>query len=175
MKKLLATLTAVAMLATTTSAFATEIENNAGYKKEAGTYSVKSDLSAYEGQLTLLIIPEEAYLDGNIEDADILYIDQTEAGEGIFQSVGILGGTTLEAGDYYVKIGGKDLITDGIIVEKFTIVEENEGVKFIWGNVNNSANGVEITDATAIVNYTLGNAGTFGDYTVGDEVTISLN
>ena len=149
MKKLLATLTTVAMLATSTVAFADVVVNNDGYKKEAGTYSVASDLSEVEGQLTLLIIPEAAYLDGSIEDADILYIDQGAYAEGLFQSVGILGGTTLGNGTYYAKIGGKNL-TDGIIVEKFTVVAEEEGTKITvkWGDITGD-NAVTSADAIA--------------------------
>ncbi len=153
MKKLLATLTTVAMLATTT-AFAAPIENNAGYNKTAGTYSVATDLSAVEGQLTLLIIPEAAYLAGEVEDADILYIDQGAYATGLFQSVGILGGTTLEAGSYYAKIGGKNL-TDGIIVEKFTIAEENQGEEVQMGDTTGEG-AVNGLDVDPIVQHILG-------------------
>lgn len=145
MKKLLATLTTVAMLATTT-AFAAPIENNAGYNKTAGTYSVKSDLSEQTGQLTLLIIPESAYSDGNIEDSDILYIDQGAYATGLFQSVGILGGKELKAGTYYAKIGGTNLANDGIVVESFTIVEESQGEEVQMGDVNDDTvvNGLDL-------------------------------
>ena len=71
--------------------------------------------------MTILIIPEKAYNAATINDSDILYIDQTAAGKSIFQNVGILGGTTLADGTYYVKIGGENIAQDGIIVEKFTV------------------------------------------------------
>ena len=150
MKKLLATLTTVAMLATTT-AFAAPIENNAGYNKTAGTYSVASDLRGQTGQLTLLIIPQAAYESDEIADKDILYIDQGAYAEGLFQSVGILGGTELEAGTYYAKIGGKNL-TDGIIVEKFTIVAADEGTTFTVGDTNGSGE-YNVADVTALISF----------------------
>ena len=146
MKKLLATLTTVAMLATSTVAFA-------GFDKEAGTYSVDTDLSAVEGQLTLLIIPEAAYLADAIEDADILYIDQGAYTEDLFQSVGILGGKELKDGNYYAKIGGTGL--NNIIVEKFTVVEENQGITVQMGDVNDDT-AVNGFDVTPIVQHILG-------------------
>ena len=149
MKKLLATLTTVAMLATTT-AFAAPIENNAGYNKTAGTYSVASDLRGQTGQLTLLIIPQAAYESDEIADKDILYIDQGEYAEGLFQSVGILGGKELGAGTYYAKIGGTNLANDGIVVEKFTIVAADEGTDYMVGDVDSNGS-VTIGDFTTII------------------------
>ena len=147
MKKLLATLTTVAMLATTTSAFAAPVANDKGYNKAAGTYSVAADLRDVEGQLTLLIIPEAAYLADAIEDADILYIDQGAYADGLFQSVGILGGTTLADGTYYAKIGGKGL--DEIIVEKFTIAS---APTYTLGDIDGNED-VDILDANLAVKY----------------------
>lgn len=151
MKKLLATLTTVAMLATTT-AFAAPVANDAGYDAEDGTYSVAANLSAVSGQLTLLIIPEAAYLADEIEDADILYIDQGAYADGLFQSVGILGGTELEAGTYYAKIGGTGL--DEIIVESFTIVEESQGETVQMGDVNDDT-AVNGSDINPIIQHVL--------------------
>ena len=154
MKKLLATLTTVAMLATTT-AFAAPVANDAGYDAEDGTYSVAANLSEVSGQLTLLIIPEAAYLADEIEDADILYIDQGAYADGLFQSVGILGGTELEAGTYYAKIGGTGL--DDIIVETFTIVEESQGVEVQLGDTTGEGE-VGVGDINPIIQHILGAA-----------------
>ena len=154
MKKLLATLTTVAMLATTTSAFAADpIANDAGFDKAAGTYSIASDLSKVKGQLTLLIIPEEAYLSTTgIADEDILYIDQGEYSSTLFKSVGILGGKELKDGNYYAKIGGTGL--NNIIVEKFTVVEENQGVEVQLGDTTGEGN-VDGSDIDPIVQHML--------------------
>ena len=160
MKKLLATLTTVALFATST-AFAAPVANDAGYDKAAGTYSVAADLSEVQGQLTLLIIPEAAYLADAIEDADILYIDQGAYASGLFQSVGILGGTTLGAGTYYAKIGGKGL--DEIIVEKFTIAAQQQGVEVQLGDVNDDTS-VNVSDIDPIVQHIL-KAATLGKAT----------
>ena len=179
MKKLFLTCAAVVGISAVfaANAFAADpIVNDAGFSKTEGTYSVKSDLSAYTGQMTILIIPESIYTgNATIEDKDIYYIDQTAApasGSKIFQSVGILGGTTLKEGtSYIVKIGGENIAESGIIVEKFTVAKTATGTEteIIWGDVN-TENGVELGDVNAIVHYILGTADTFGDYTVGQEV-----
>lgn len=188
MKKLLATLTTVAMLATSTVAFADVVVNNDGYNKTAGTYSVDTDLSGQTGQLTLLIIPEAAYQSGEIEDADILYIDQGAYTSTLFKNVGILGGTELTAGDYYVKIGGTNLTNDGIIVEKFTIAEENQGTPYTVGDVDGNGN-ITIGDVTALIDkllyridyftkgtdvipYLVGDTDDNGSVTIGDVTTL---
>ena len=179
MKKLFLTCAAVVGISAVfaANAFAADpIVNDAGFSKTEGTYSVKSDLSAYTGQMTILIIPESIYTsNATIADKDIYYIDQTAAGAGIFQNVGILGGTTLkENTSYIVKIGGENIAESGIIVEKFTVAKTATGTEteIIWGDVN-TENGVELGDANAIVHYILGTADTFGDYTVGSTVKIT--
>ena len=182
MKKLFLTCAAVVGISAVfaANAFAADpVENNAGFDKGAGTYSVKTDLSAYTGQMTILIIPESIYTsNAEIKDSDIYYIDQTAApasGSKIFQSVGILGGTTLKEGtSYIVKIGGENIAESGIIVEKFTVAKTATGTEteIIWGDVN-TENGVELGDVNAIVHYILGTADTFGDYTVGSTVKIT--
>jgi hypothetical protein len=100
--------------------------------------------------MTILIIPEAAYNAGTINDADILYIDQAAANtEDIFANVGILGGTTLADGNYYVKIGGENIAEDGIIVEKFNITTTPEGgqeITRLYGDVN-ADEWVDIFDA----------------------------
>ena len=90
MRKLFAGLLATSIVAAGTSAFAAPIANDAGFDKEAGTYSIVSNLAAYgSDQMTILIIPEAAYLAGTINDADILYIDQAAADtKDIFANVG---------------------------------------------------------------------------------------
>jgi hypothetical protein len=155
MRKLFAGLLATSIVAAGTSAFAA-VENDAGYNKTAGTYSIVSDLAAYgSDQMTILIIPEAAYLAETINDADILYIDQAAADTAnIFKSVGILGGTTLADGNYYVKIGGENIAEDGIIVEKFNITTKDDVVEItrLYGDVDASEE-VDIDDAMEILYY----------------------
>ena len=159
MRKLFAGLLATSIVAAGTSAFATEIANDAGYDKTAGTYSIVSDLSGYGAdQMTILIIPEAAYNAGTINDADILYIDQAAANtENIFKSVGILGGTTLADGNYYVKIGGENIAETGIIVEKFTITTTPAGVQITlnYGDVNGDTS-ADSADASLILQKAVG-------------------
>lgn len=154
MRKLFAGLLATSIVAAGASVFAAEIPNDAGFDKVAGTYSIASNLSEYgTEQMTILIIPEAAYLAGTINDADILYIDQAAANtENIFKNVGILGGTTLDDGTYYVKIGGETLSDKGIIVEKFTKTTTPVGPTYTLGDINGK-DGVNILDANLALQY----------------------
>ena len=164
MKKLFLTCAAVVGISAVfaANAFAAEtnvIENDAGFSKTEGTYSVKSDLSAYTGQMTILIIPESIYTsNATIADKDIYYIDQTGApasGSKIFQSVGILGGTTLKEGtSYIVKIGGENIAESGIIVEKFTVAKTETGTEYKVGDVDGNGS-ITIGDVTTLIDKVL--------------------
>ena len=160
MKKLFLTCAAVVGISAVfaANAFAAETnvtENDKGFDKETGTYSVAAELSDYTGQMTILIIPESIYTsNATIEDKDIYYIDQTAApasGSKIFQSVGILGGTKLKEGtSYIVKIGGENIAESGIIVEKFTVAKS--APKYTLGDIN-GVDGVNIIDANLALQY----------------------
>ena len=169
MKKLFLTCAAVVGISAVfaANAFAADpIVNDAGFSKTEGTYSVKSDLSAYTGQMTILIIPESIYTgNAEIKDSDIYYIDQTAAGAGIFQNVGILGGTTLKEGtSYIVKIGGENIAESGIIVEKFTVAKTATGTEItrLYGDVNGDEF-VDTDDAIEIICYEIGLDSAFDD------------
>lgn len=167
MKKLFLTCAAVVGISAVfaANAFAADpIVNDAGFSKTEGTYSVKSDLSAYTGQMTILIIPESIYTsNAEIKDEDIYYIDQTAApasGSKIFQSVGILGGTTLKEGtSYIVKIGGENIAESGIIVEKFTV--GGGAPTYYYGDVNLSGGYPDLDDAGEIISYVLWDSSVF--------------
>ena len=167
MRKLFAGLLATSIVAAGTSAFAAPIANDAGFDKEAGTYSIVSNLAAYgSDQMTILIIPEAAYLAGTINDADILYIDQAAADtKDIFANVGILGGTTLADGTYYAKIGGENIAEDGIIVEKFNITTKPEGtvITRLYGDVDGNES-VDADDAMEILYFFNFMESVFDDY-----------
>ena len=163
MKKLFLTCAAVVGISAVfaANAFAAETnvtENDKGFDKETGTYSVAAELSDYTGQMTILIIPESIYTsNATIEDKDIYYIDQTAApasGSKIFQSVGILGGTKLKEGtSYIVKIGGENIAESGIIVEKFTV--GGGAPTYILGDANLDKS-INMADANAILNDFMG-------------------
>ena len=159
MKKLFLTCAAVVGISAVfaANAFAADpIVNDAGFSKTEGTYSVKSDLSAYTGQMTILIIPESIYTsNATIADKDIYYIDQTAAGAGIFQNVGILGGTNLKEGtSYIVKIGGENIAESGIIVEKFTVAKTETGTEYKVGDVDGNGS-ITIGDVTTLIDKVL--------------------
>ena len=156
MKKFLFTCAAVAGVsaALAANAFAEVVENDT-YNKEAGTVSIKTSLTDKAGdQMTVLIIPRDAYEEGTITDSDIIYIDQAEAAAdaNIFQNMGLLNGTALDDGEYYIKIGGENIAQDGIIVEKFTVKTTSEGTTYYYGDVNNSGE-VDLDDAMEMVYY----------------------
>ena len=159
MKKFLFTCAAVAGVsaALAANAFAEVVENDT-YNKEAGTVSIKTSLTDKAGdQMTVLIIPADAYEKGTITDSDIIYIDQAEAlaDANIFQNMGLLNGTALDGDEYYIKIGGENIAQDGIIVEKFTVKTTSEGVKVQLGDVNNDTV-VNVGDINPIIQHILG-------------------
>lgn len=131
-KALLACATVGALSAVVaTSAFA------ATYDKDTGKVSTEKDLSTYTGQMTVLVIEKGAdEKEGGIVAEDILYIDQTEAAAGIFQGMGVKGGS-LANGTYVVKIGGENV--DAILTEEFTVggreiqLGDCDGIKGIDG------------------------------------------
>ncbi len=180
MKKLFLTCAAVVGISAVfaANAFAADpIVNDAGFSKTEGTYSVKSDLSAYTGQMTILIIPESIYTNNaEIKDTDIYYIDQAAApasGSKIFQSVGILGGTTLkENTSYIVKIGGENIAESGIIVEKFTV--KNGKPEYILGDVDNDGEPTSL-DAVEILCYEAGDDSVFDGKDADDVIFLAAD
>lgn len=177
MKKLFLTCAAVVGISAVfaANAFAADpIVNDEGFSKTEGTYSVKSDLSAYTGQMTILIIPESIYTsNAEIKDEDIYYIDQTAApasGSKIFQSVGILGGTTLKEGtSYIVKIGGENIAESGIIVEKFTVAKTETGREIQLGECDGITVAVDAGDAMAVLEHFAGRTTLTGDALIAAE------
>lgn len=166
MKKLLLTCAAVAGVsaALATSSFAEVITNNDGYSKDAGTYSVKSDLTSQSGQMTVLIIPKAAYDAGTVQDSDIIYIDQTAASssDSIFQDLGLKGGKTLADGDYYIRIGGDNIDENGIIVEMFTVSSASTTPEYTLGDVDDDGEPTSL-DAAEILCYEAGDDSIFDD------------
>lgn len=168
MKKIFAGALACATLLSGVSAFAAEVSNDT-YKDDGNTVSVKTDLSSYAGkQMTVIVIPASAYGKSTIEDGDILYIDQDEASATgkIFQDMGILG-TSLTAGDYYIKIGGQDIAKDDIIVEKFTVGSSTPS--YTYGDVDGYS-GVTAKDATTILQYCAGMVSLSDDLKIAADV-----
>ena len=174
MKKLFLTCAAVVGISAVfaANAFAADpTVNDAGFDKEKGTYSVAADLSNQTGQMTILIIPESIYTsNATIEDKDIYYIDQTAAGAGIFQNVGILGGTTLkENTSYIVKIGGENIAESGIIVEKFTVAKTETGREIQLGECDGITVAVDAGDAMAVLEHFAGRTTLTGDALIAAE------
>ena len=75
----------------------------------AGTVSVETDLSSYDGQMTVVVMKGDAV---DAAENGIIYVDQTAAGAGIFQDMAVING--LEAGIYTVRVGN----TSGALLRK---------------------------------------------------------
>lgn len=158
-KALLACATVGALSAVVaTSAFA------ATYDKDTGKVSTEKDLSTYTGQMTVLVIEKGAdEKEGGIVAEDILYIDQTEAAAGIFQGMGVKGGS-LANGTYVVKIGGENV--DAILTEEFTV----GGTKIIQlGECDGEKAAVDVGDALAILKHSAGTELLTGDNLIAAE------
>lgn len=128
----------------------------------AATISVETDLSAYDGQMTVVV------MSGDAVDAagHIIYIDQQAAGAGIFQDMAVMG--DLDAGIYTVRVGN----TSGALLRKtFAIngttadIEYEGDAGYIWYvTLNKSvfANGLDafaakFVTATENAEYAIGN------------------
>ena len=173
MKKLfLAGALTVAMAFSSTAFAAVEYGQNETLQVEyddiLNTASVTTNLSSYEGQMTILILNSNT---SEIVAENIIYIDQAAAGEDIFKNMGVLlpeGADKLPAGTYYVKVGGENV--KSILVATFTITEEGEGkdFTFTWGDVNGQ-DGLSQTDALDILSSFVGGSATVGisEYALG--------
>lgn len=116
-----------------------------------GKVSVETDLSEYNGQMTVLVIAKGAdEKEGGIVADDILYIDQTEAAAGIFQDMGVKGGK-LDEGEYIVKIGGENV--NNIITETLKIEGDKPAYKFADVNADDN---VDAEDVTRLLRHTTG-------------------
>ena len=180
MKKLFLAGALCAAMALSSTAFAAvdygeNVNLQVTYDETQSTASITTDLSAYEGQMTVLILNADT---SEIVAENIIYIDQTAAGEGIFQNMGVLlpeGADKLPAGTYYVKVGGENV--ESILVATFTISDGSEGREFTftWGDVNGQ-DGLSQTDALDILSSFVGGSATVGtsEYALGESVTIKL-
>lgn len=146
MKKLFLAGVLTAAMAISTSAFAAVSygENDTlgvTYDPATNKVSVTTDLSTYNGQMTLLVLDKDA---SAVTSDTILYIDQDaapETGAKIFQDMGLkmpADVTTLPAGTYPVKVGSDDASLTALLVGNIIVTEDAGGkeIKFIFGDVN---------------------------------------
>jgi hypothetical protein len=149
MKKALLSCMAVGALSAllAVSAFAAEATYDEGRVSVAN-----AGLGENGGQMTVLVISEETEEKLNngekLDAADILYIDQEEDADDIFQNMGVKGGE-LADGKYVVKIGGTNV--DDIIVIPFEVGSQSTVVR---GDANGDTV-VDVNDATSILLYTV--------------------
>ena len=127
-----------------TSAFAATVSD------DKTKVSADTSMADKSGQMTVLVIAKGADDDG-IQAEDILYIDQQEAAEGIFQSMGVKGGA-LADGDYVLKIGGENL--DEIIVEEFKVGGSSRVIQL--GECDGLTAAVNVNDALAVLEHAAG-------------------
>ena len=180
MKKLFLAGVLTAAMAISTSAFAAVSygENDTlgvTYDPATNKVSVTTDLSTYNGQMTLLVLDKDA---SAVTSDTILYIDQDaapEAGAKIFQDMGLkmpADVTTLPAGTYPVKVGSDDPSLTALLVGNIIITEDAGGKKisFKWGDVNGSGS-ADAGDAADILAIKTGTVNE-GPYVIGTDIVL---
>ena len=178
MKKLFLVGALAASMALSSSAFAAVSYGDADTLKVAydgaDKVSVTTDLSTYNGQMTVLVLNND---DGTVVAEDIMYIDQAASGTGIFQNMGLLmpdGATTLPVGTYTVKVGSDDAALTSLLVGtiKVTADETGKKVSFVFGDVTGD-DAANTDDAVAIMAKLVGGAADVGGiYLIGQEVAL---
>ena len=182
MKKLFLAGVLTAAMAISTSAFAAVSygENDTlgvTYDPATNKVSVTTDLSTYNGQMTLLVLDKDA---SAVTSDTILYIDQDaapEAGAKIFQDMGLkmpADVTTLPAGTYPVKVGSDDASLTALLVGNIIVTEDAGGKKitFVFGDVTGDDK-ANTDDAVAIMAKLIGGSANVGGlYAIGNELTL---
>ena len=182
MKKLFLAGVLTAAMAISTSAFAAVSygENDTlgvTYDPATNKVSVTTDLSTYNGQMTLLVLDKGA---SAVTSDTILYIDQDaapEAGAKIFQDMGLkmpADVTTLPAGTYPVKVGSDDASLTALLVGNIIVTEDAGGKKItlVYGDVTGDDE-ANTDDGMAILSKMVGGPlkVTGGAYDIGTAVT----
>ena len=158
MKKIFITLAAlaVAAMAMATSSMA------AKFDLDKDTISLEADISSVSGQATVVVAEAVPYDDGGVtkyrrpdtlDDDDILYMDQVEKADGIFQDMAVKGELT-EGTTYVILVGGENLSESGIIEEYVTIASDGT-IKVLWGDLNMDGS-IVVEDAAQIISYLCG-------------------
>jgi len=164
MKKLFAGLVATSMVAAMgTSAMAEDVDFTLTPNyAEAGTVTVAeaADLATtYEGdQMTVLIFKSDESDNPTASDENIVYINQDVAGAALFTDMGVKDNSedetiVLEAGTYIVRIGGADIINNGIYQGTFTVSYEPDAPDtpvYTLGDVNADGD-ILLNDATTVL------------------------
>lgn len=129
----------------------------------AGKVTVTAGLEDVSGQMTVLLIEKGADSDGITED-EILYINQAAAnGNATFGEMGVLGGE-LADGEYTLKVGS-DAEGFTLLSVDFKVSSTPAGREIQLGDCDGIA-GVDIRDASAIVNNIIGVSTLTGDYAI---------
>ena len=182
MKKLFLAGVLTAAMAISTSAFAAVNygENDTlgvTYDPATNKVSVTTDLSTYNGQMTLLVLDKDT---SAVTSDTILYIDQDaapDAGAKIFQDMGLkmpADVTTLPAGTYPVKVGSDDASLTALLVGNIIVTEDAGGKKItlVYGDVTGDDE-ANTDDGMAILSKMVGGPlkVTGGAYDIGTAVT----
>ena len=149
LKKIFAIALSVATVAMSTSAFA------ATYDAEATSVALTTEeiatLDSYAGQMTVVVVPKT--FGETSTAADIYYINQDDAAafDAIIADMGVKAALD-DTKEWEVRIGGENVAE----VVTFDVVFEEEGPKFMLGDVNRSGGKADVFDASDIVRFVLG-------------------
>ena len=177
-KKLMAVSATVAIAATmSVSAFAAEETPDLTATPDAGSIAVTDTTKLPEqktGTQYTVMLFEESF-DTTPDVSKIYYINQ---GDNVANLVGNMlvkatdDTTFMPEGNYIVRIGNDANLA--VVNLTLKVEKEDEGNTTIsiecWGDVDGSGS-IAVGDINALVDYLLGTAKTFGDYTVGTEMT----
>ena len=139
-------------------------------------------------QMTFLVLDNGTDVT-DIDEGDILYIDQKELTAGSNSFTGVInlarvsgaavGATELPAGSYPIRVGyyydNNGVQTFGLASATMVVEEASSGttVTIVWGDINMNGS-VDPMDALAALQGAVGTYKTYGDYTVGSEVEITI-
>lgn len=163
MKKLLFLGACVASLAVSTSAFAavtygenTALTITANTDASGNVTSVSVDATDFgtTGQKTVLVMKGDHTVTNPpaVEQQNIMYIDQTASGTGIFQNMGLITPIAESENDVYTVMVGND---QGAAILKATfknepVVDDYVSLTGIYGDVNGDSE-INATDSTSLL------------------------
>ena len=191
LKKTLAVVTAIVAMLVSNSAFAevqtsftgvSGIDNPVCEGIETGAPEVTVTVNAASSDEMTFIILNDGANEEDVQEEDILYIDQHAVSEGK-SFTGIInpdraseGAETLPDGDYVIKVGYQPASGNFTIARATLHVETTSSGKTVtikWGDITSDGS-IDGIDALAALYAYVGDYRTYGDYTVGSNVQLTL-
>ena len=118
-----------------------------------------------DGQITVVLATTADANSGTLDGTTIQYINQGVKNDDFWASMGVKDALAPDT-EYTLRVGTHNASGEWDIEElTFTLVETEEGVTILWGDIDLSTE-VDANDAGAILKALAGGKKTFGDYTV---------